>query len=112
LRQSVELQRPHLLQRLPEWTERLLVGSVKVALSLSPDAYKAGLTEDAQVLRHGAKADVEALGDVARGELAVPDQTKDFAAPRLGDDLQGIDVDILVLTKVTCPGRTLQCALK
>ena len=47
VRQSVELRRPHLLQRLPEWTERLQVGSVKVALALSPDAYEAGLTEDA-----------------------------------------------------------------
>ena len=59
-----------------------------MALSLSPDAYKAGLTEDAQVLRHGAKADVEALGDGAGGELLVPDQAKDFAAPRLGDWLR------------------------
>jgi hypothetical protein len=91
LRQSVELRRPHLLEGLPERTERLQVGSVKVALALPSDAYKAGLTEDAQVLRHGAKADVEALGDVARGELLVPDQAKDFAAPRLGDDLEGID---------------------
>jgi hypothetical protein len=91
VRQPVELYKPHLLQRLAERTERLQVGSVKVALSLSPDAYKAGLTEDAQVLRHGAKADVEALGDVAGGELLVPDQAKDFAASRLGDDLEGID---------------------
>ena len=43
------------------------------------------------MLRHSAKADVEALGDVASGELLVPDQAQDFAAPRLGDDLEGID---------------------
>ncbi len=112
MRQAVELYGPHLLECLPEWAERLEICSVKVALALAPDAYKAGLTEDAQVLRHGAKADVEAPGDVARGELLVPDQAQDFAAPRLGDDLEGIDVDILVRTEVTCRERTLQCALK
>ena len=96
VRQSVELHRPHLLQRLPEWTQRLQVGSVKVALALASDANEAGLAEDAQVLGDGAKADVKALGDVAGGELLVPDQAQDFAAPRLGDDLEGIDVDILV----------------
>ena len=96
LRQSVELRRPHLLQRLPEWPERLQVGSVKVALALAPDPYKAGLTEDAEVLRYGAKANIEALGDVAGGELLVPDQAQDLAAPRFGDHLQGIDIDILV----------------
>src|SRR5579859_2986680 len=36
--------RPHLLEGLPERTERLQVGSVKVALALAPDAHKAGLT--------------------------------------------------------------------
>ena len=67
--ESVKLQRPHLLQRLAERTERLQVGSVKVPLAVAPDADEAGLTEDAQVLRDGTEADVEALGDVARGEL-------------------------------------------
>jgi hypothetical protein len=91
LRQSVELHRPHLLEGLPERTKRLQIGSVEVALAVSPDAHKAGLTQHAEVLRDGAKANVESLGDVARRELLVPYEAKNLATPRLGDDLKGID---------------------
>ena len=91
LRQAVELHGPHLLECVAEWTERLEVGAIEAALAVAADADEAGVAEDAEVLRNGAEADVDALGDVAGGELAIPDESEDFASSWFGDDLEGID---------------------
>jgi hypothetical protein len=52
--------------------------------------HEPGLLQDGQMLRDRGPRDVEVRGDLAGGELVVPDEPEDLPAARLGDCLSAV----------------------
>jgi hypothetical protein len=59
-----------------------------VAVASRPD--EARVAQDAKVLRDRAERHLEPVGDLAGGQLAIPDEMEDLASVGLRDDLEGI----------------------
>ena len=71
------------------------IGPVQAAIAVASNADETGIAQDAEVLGDRAEREVEARGDVARGEFVVPDEAEDLASARFADDLQAVHRPIL-----------------
>lgn len=69
--------------------ERLGPQPVEASLTVGTHADEAGVTEDAQVLRHPGLADLEPVDQLSNGPFALAEEVKDAPALRLGEDVEG-----------------------
>jgi hypothetical protein len=69
--------------------ERLGPQPVEASLTLRTHADEAGVTQDAQVLRHPRLADLEPVDQLSHGPFALAEEVKDAPALRLGEDVEG-----------------------
>jgi hypothetical protein len=91
VRQPLQSGRPHDFKDDAEGAERLPICPIDAPVSVAPDSDEASLAQHGQMLGDVSKGHVEVRGDVAGGAFAVPDESQNFAAARLSDDLQGSD---------------------
>ena len=82
--------RPHRLHIGADVLEPLGARRVPAPRALAPLVDQAGLEQDPQVLGDRLAGDVEALGDVARGALALGDEPEHLATTGLGEHLEGV----------------------
>jgi hypothetical protein len=68
-----------------EVAQNVLPRAVAAEIRLGGHRDEVGVAQDGEVLRHGRRGDVESRCDLARGELAVPDQRQDLAPDRRGE---------------------------
>jgi hypothetical protein len=69
--------------------ERLGPQPVEASLTLRAHADEAGVTQDAQVLRHPRLAYLEPVDQLSNGPFALAEEVKDAPALRLGEDVEG-----------------------
>src|ERR1043166_7422559 len=92
LRRELQLPQrvvPHPLENLAYRTRRLRLRAIEAVAVLGAGADESRLGQRSQVEGDGAEGDVgHRVGDGARGELALPYEAQDLAAPRRRDGLQ------------------------
>jgi hypothetical protein len=99
---SIERRRPHRFQGEGKGSESGAIRPIEAMVAGAPNADEPGLTQDAEVLRHGAERHRHLRGDLAGTPLAVPDEAKDVATARLADHLKSIHGAILVAVETVC----------
>jgi hypothetical protein len=82
--------------------ERLGPQPVEASLTLRTHADEAGVTQDAQVLRHPRLADLEPVDQLSNGPFALAEEVKDAPALRLGEDVEGGVHGVLDYSIVIC----------
>jgi hypothetical protein len=83
LAQTIEVGGPHRAQERLERADGVVVRLVQAEVAGLTLGEQTGIAQDAQVLGHGGPADIGELGgDIAGGELAIPDEAQDGAATR------------------------------
>jgi hypothetical protein len=89
LAELVEVGGPHCAQEWLEGTDGIMVGLVQAEVASLALTEEAGIAQHAKVLRDGWPADVSQLGgDVAGGELTLPDEAQDGAPAGRGDGVE------------------------
>jgi hypothetical protein len=98
--QAVQSGCPHCLEDSAKRAEAFLIGAVQATVSLAADGHEARLAQYCKMLGDVTEGHVETRGNVAGGSLLLPNESQNLAAPRLGNDLKGCDVAILVLVEI------------
>ena len=66
-----------------------MVGLIETVVAGLAAGDQAGIAQHVQVLRDGGERGVEVSGDLAGGELLIPNQAQDGAAAGTGDGVEG-----------------------
>ena len=87
--EDLEVLGPEVVQERAQLGQTLGPGSVDASGAVSALTHEAGIAQVPQVLGDGLAGDIEARGDLTRGQLPVADETQDLASPWLGDGIDG-----------------------